>query len=145
MWRYWSFSSAGGGVDRFGGDGLRLLRASEGVVFSEEEHAVAFLALAHRNAGAVPEGLGDLGLFVFVMAARAQRSPKVVLVTRQTLQNNGGDTGVSTEIRAGALGVGFSELTDDLQAFCCRLLRGVGHRSGGSSELRNPAVSLLEA
>jgi len=145
VWRYWSFSSAGGGVDRFGGDGLRLLRASEGVVFGEEEHAVAFLALAHRNAGAVPEGLRNLGLLVFVMAARAQRSAQIVLVTCQTLQDNSGDAGIGTEIRAGALGVGFCELADDLQAFCCRLLMGVGHGSGGSGELRNPAVSLLEA
>ena len=77
---------------------------------------MAFLALAHRNTGTVPEGLGDLGLFVFVMAAWAKRSAQIVFVTRQTLQNNSRDAGVCTEIRAGALRVGFSELTDDLQA-----------------------------
>ena len=145
MWRYWSFGSAGGGVDRFCGDGLRLLRASEGIVLGEEEHAVAFLALAHRNTGAVPEGLGDLGFLIFVMAAGAKRSAQIVLMTRQTLQNNSGNAGVRTEKGAGALRVGFSELADDLQAFCCRLLRGVGDGGGGSGELGKPAVSLLEA
>ena len=91
--------------------------AGEGVVFSEEEHAVALLALTHRHARAVPEGLRHFGLLVFVMTAGAQRTTEIVLVACQPLQHHGGHAGLSAEIRACALGVGLSELANDLQAF----------------------------
>jgi len=50
------------------------------VVFCQEEHAVALLALAHRHTRAVPEALLSLKLLVVVMAARAERHPQLILV-----------------------------------------------------------------
>ena len=48
-----------------------LLGPGKGIVFGEEEHAVAFLTLPHRDAGAVPVGGRDFRGFIFVVAAGA--------------------------------------------------------------------------
>ena len=57
----------------------------EVVVLGEEQHAVALLALAHRDARAVPEPTLHLRLLVVVVPAWAQGRAQRVLVLRQTL------------------------------------------------------------
>ena len=43
----------------------------EGVVFGQEEHAMALLPFLHGYAGAVPVGRFNFGLFIFVVTAGA--------------------------------------------------------------------------
>jgi len=118
-------------VDLLGADGLSI--AAEGIVLSEEKHAVTLLALAHRNTGAVPEGLGHLSLLVFVVTARAEGSSEFVLVTGESLEHHGRDPRVTAEIGAGALGIGLSELADHLEALG-RGLRVASGRIGHGAE-----------
>lgn len=46
---------------------------------------MAFLALAHRHARAVPEALVRFSLLVIVVAARAQRRAQFIFMLRQAL------------------------------------------------------------
>lgn len=110
-------------------EGHRLLLASEWVVFGKEQHAVAFLPLTHRHAGAIPECLSNFCLLVFVVAAGAESSPELILVPGQALENHRGDARVTAEIGARALGIGFSEFPNHLKALGAdgRGWGGVGH------------------
>ena len=106
--------SAGGSVDHFGGDGLRI--STEGIVLGQEQHAVALLPLTHRHAGAVPEGLGNFSFLVLIVTAWAQSSPELILVAGKTLEHHSGHAGVAAEVGSGSLGVGLSESADDFEA-----------------------------
>lgn len=81
---------------------LRVL-PPEVVVLGQEEHAVALLPLAHRDAGAVPKALSRLGLLVVVVPARAQRGAELVLVLGEALDHDGGDGLIDAEVGAGAV------------------------------------------
>jgi hypothetical protein len=64
-------------------EGNLLLVASKRIVFSQEQHAVALVALLHRHTGAVPVGGFGLGLFVFVMATGTKGRTQVIFVLCQ--------------------------------------------------------------
>jgi hypothetical protein len=98
---------------------------------------MAFLALTHRHAWAVPKGLGNLGFFVLVMATGTQRTAQLIFVSGQSLKHDSGYSWVTAEIRAGALSVGFSKATDHLQTVIgstrgCGATGVCGNRSVGS-------------
>ena len=101
-------------MNRFRADGLVL--SAERAVFSQEQHAVAFFAFAHRYTRAVPERLGHLSFLVLIVTAWAQSTAQFVFVTGKPLQNNSRHAAIGAEVAVGALGVNLSKFADDFQA-----------------------------
>jgi len=76
---------------------------------------MAFLALTHGHARAIPECLSHLGPFVLVVATGTERSAQLIFVSGQSLKHYSGYTRITTEIGTGALGIGFGKTSDNLQ------------------------------
>jgi hypothetical protein len=128
-------STAGQSLDLSKADGLLI--TAERIVFGEKKHAMAFFALTHGHAWAVPKGLGHLGLFVLVMATGTQRTAQLIFVSGQSLKHDSGDAWITAEKGAGALGIGFGKTTDNLQTVigstrACGAAGVRGNRSVGS-------------
>ena len=117
-------------VNGFRGDALVL--PTERAVFSQEQHAMAFFALAHGHTWAVPEGLGGLSFLVLVVTARAECTAQLIFVTGEPLENNSCDTTITAEVGIGALCVDLGKFADGFQALRGRLsIAGKGISHGG--------------
>ena len=115
-------------MKRFRDDGSMV--PTDGAGFSQKQHAVAFLALAHGQAGQVPESMGNFSQFVFVMATWAKSSTKIITVSGKILQNNSHDSVVAAEKGSGAPCVNLCEIDDDFRTLRGRFStagKGVGH------------------
>ena len=100
---------------------------TDGAGFSQKQHAVALLALAH---GQVPESMGHFSQLVFVMATWAKSSTKIITVSGKILQNNSHDSVVAAEKGSGAPCVNLCEIDDDFRTLRGRFStagKGVGH------------------
>lgn len=112
-------SMAGGGPDFVKGN--ILPGASEVVIGRQEQHAVTFFALPHRNTGTIPVGGRHLSLFIFVVTAGAKGRAEFVLVLGKTFNHNGGHARINTEIGARPFGILFREMPHGFEA----LIRGL--------------------
>jgi len=83
--------------------------AHKGVILGEEEHTVAFFALAHGDAGAVPVGGFGFGFFVFVVTTGTQGSAEFVFVFGESFDDDGGDAQVGTKVCAGVFRIFFGK------------------------------------
>ena len=103
-------------------EGDVLLFACKIIVGGEEQHTVAFFALAHGDAGAVPVGSSGFCLLVFVVATGTERRAEVVFVFSKTFNHYSRHARVNTKVGACALGVGFGEVPHGFQAFVTTLI-----------------------
>jgi hypothetical protein len=97
----------GGGSNLIDADGSFC--ADKGVIFGEKEHTVAFFALAHGDAWAVPIGGFGFGFFVFVVTTGTERSAEFVFVFGESFDDNSRDAQVGTKVGVGIFRIFFGK------------------------------------